>query len=439
MGCHNDRLKSGDFSWTAIDLTRPAQHAEPLEKAILKLRAGLMPPPGAKRPASTTLQAFAAALETKIDDAAVASPNPGTPALHRLNRTEYSNSVRDLLGIDTDLTALLPPDELSRGYANMTDVLKTSPALIEGYVRAASKVSRMALGDPGTSRAISTYTLPRVFSQLRHVEGTPFGTRGGTAVTHTFPADGEYIFRMTFYYSGLAILYGQHEIQGPQQIEVAINGDRVALLDINPRMKLTEDLRTKPIKVKAGPQIVSASFIAKADGPVEDVVMPPEQSLIDVSNANVPGITALPHLHDLAIDGPMAVTGITDTPSRTKILTCRPKTTKDETPCARSIIRTLARQAFRRPVVDSELAGLMRIYSLGRESGDFEAGIRTAVQAVLADPEFIFRFERTPSGVAPGTNHRISDLELASRLSFFLWSAGPDEELMSLASCRQAE
>jgi hypothetical protein len=436
-GCHNDRLRSGDFSWTGVDLSKPADHAEKLEKVILKLRANLMPPPNAKRPPGDVLAKFATALETSIDNEAAANPNPGARAIHRLTRTEYATAVRDLLDVNVDIESMLPPDELSRGYANMSDVLKTSASLIEGYVRAASRIGRIALGDPETSRAVVTYTIPRVVSQLRHVEGTPYGTRGGVAVVHNFPADAEYIFRLSFYYSGLAVLYGQHELQGPQQIEVAVNGERVALLDIPPRLKLATDLRTVRIPVKAGPQRISAAFITKADGPVDDVVMPPEQSLVDVSNANVPGITALPHLRDLAIDGPFDARGVSETPSRTKILTCRPKTAAEEMPCANSIINRLARQAFRRPVTEADTRGIVRLYGLGREQGTFEEGVRTAVQAIITHPEFIFRIERTPDGLAPGTNYRITDLELASRLSFFLWSSTPDEELVTLAAAKK--
>ena len=434
-GCHNSRAKAGDYNWDTIDLAQPAANAAHLEKAILKLRAGLMPPPGPRRPSDETLQAFAAALEQRVDEAAAAAPRPGRPELHRMNRAEYANAVRDLLGVDADVAQMLPADEMSRGYANMADVLKTSESLIEGYVRAASRISRLAMGDPKASRGVATYTLPRVVSQLRHIEGTPFGTRGGISVVHTFPVDGEYVFRMSFYYSGLAVLYGQHELQGPQQIEVSIDGEQVALLDIPPRLKLTTDLRTVKIKVKAGPQRVSAAFIQKADGPVDDVVQPPEQSLIDVSNANVPGITALPHLRDLAIDGPHSVSGLTETEARRRILSCTPATAAEELPCAKAIIARLARQAYRRPVGESDIQGLVRMYRVGRgEKGGFDDGVRTAVQAILASPEFIFRFERTPAGVAPNGTYRITDLDLASRLSFFLWSSNPDDELITLAT-----
>ncbi len=434
-GCHNSRAKAGDYNWETIDLAQPAKHAEHLEKAILKVRAGLMPPPGPRRPSDATLQAFASSLEQGVDQAAAANPRPGRPELHRMNRAEYANAVRDLLGVEADVSRLLPADEMSRGYANMSDVLKTSASLIEGYVRAASRISRLALGDPKASRAVATYTLPRVVSQIRHIEGTPFGTRGGISVVHNFPVDGEYVFRMSFYYSGLAVLYGEHELQGPQQIEVSIDGEQVALLDIPPRLKLTTDLRTVKIKVKAGPQRVSAAFIQKADGPVDDVVQPPEQSLVDVSNANVPGITALPHLRDLAIDGPHTVLGLTETEARGRIMSCRPKSETEELPCAKAIITRLAREAYRRPVGENDIQGLVRMYRVGRgEKGGFDDGIRAAVQAVLASPEFIFRFERTPAGVAPNATYRIADLDLAARLSFFLWSSNPDDELLKLAT-----
>ena len=432
--CHNDRVKSGGFTWSNVDLAKPERHADALEKAILKVRAGMMPPPGPKRPSDATLTAFAVALESGLDKAAAAAPSPGRPALHRLNRTEYANAVRDLLGLTVDVSQLLPADEMSRGYANISDVLTTSESLIEGYVRAAGRISRLAMGDATQSRAVSTYTVPRVVSQLRHVEGAPFGTRGGTSVLHTFPADGEYIFRVSFYYSGLAVLYGETEMQGPQQIEISVNGERVALLDVDPKLKLTRDLRTPKIRLKAGQQRISAAFIQKADGPVDDVVQPPEQSLVDVSNADVAGITALPHLRDLAVDGPYEPTGVSTTASRARILSCTPKNTAEETPCAREIVGRLASQAFRRPVTGNDLTGLVRFYHLGREEGGFEGGIRTAVQALLTSPEFIFRFERTPAGVAPGATHRVSDAELASRLSFFLWSSTPDAELNTLAT-----
>lgn len=437
VSCHNDRVKSGDFAWSSVDLAHPERHPEQLEKVVLKLRAGLMPPAGPKRPDDATLRAFAGVLEAKLDAAATVAANPGRPALHRLNRAEYANSVRDILGVDADVNSLLPADELSRGYPNMADVLTTSPALIEGYVRAGGSISRLALGDPAASRGVAIYTLPRVFSQLRHVEGTPYGTRGGTSVVHNFPADAEYVFRVSFYYSGLAVLYGKLEMQGKQQVDISVDGERVALLDVPPQLKLTEDIRTPRIKVSAGPHRVSAAFIALADGPVDDVVMPPEQSLVDVSNADVAGITAIPHLRDLSIDGPHGAVGVTETPSRHRLLTCTPTTDAEELPCAVSIINRLARQAFRRPVSDVDTQGFVGLYKQSRRTGTFEDGLRTAVQALLTSPEFLFRFERTPAGVAPGQVYPVSDLELASRLSFFLWSSTPDDELLNVAAANR--
>jgi hypothetical protein len=433
-GCHNDKLKSGNMTLTKLDLAHPGQDAELAEKVIRKLRAGMMPPAGLPRPSAAATKIFLTSLETGIDQAAALHPNPGRPALHRLNRTEYANSIRDLLAVDVDVTALLPTDDMSHGFDNMADVLTVSPALMEGYIRAAGKISREAVGDTTALPLTATYSIPRVASQMRHVEGTPFGTRGGMAVMHDFPADGEYTFRLGFYYVPEGPLFGQNQGKG-QQIEIAVNGARVALLDINPSMTLGHDgIKTPPVHINAGPQRISAAFLSKFDGPVEDEFRPVEQSLVDVSTGNIPGMTSLPHLHELQITGPHKVLGLSDTPSRRKIFTCRPAAGNDELPCAKKIVSALARQAYRRPVTDVDLEGLLGFYQSGRNQGDFESGIRTAVQALVSSPEFVFRFERTPAGVAPGRNYRISDLELASRLSYFLWSSAPDEQLITLAS-----
>ena len=432
--CHNDQLKTGGMTLTQLDLAHPEQNAELAEKVIRKLRAGLMPPPGLPRPKQAALEAFVTSLENEIDQAAAAHPNPGHPALHRLNRTEYANSIRDLLAVDIDVASLLPADDMSHGFDNMSDVLTVSPTLLEGYLRAASRVSREAVGDKDAPALTKTYAISRVLNQTRHIEGTPFGTRGGIAVTHDFPADGEYIFKLGFYYSPTGPLFGLNQGKG-QQIEIAINGDQVALIDINPAMRLANDgIKTPPIKVKAGPQRVSASFIQKFDGPIEDEYRMVEQSLVDVSAGTVPGMTTLPHLHELSVTGPTNATGISDTPARRRIFTCRPSAGADEVPCAKKIIGTLARQAFRRPVTDTDLENLLTFYQSGRNEGDFETGIRTAIQAIIASPQFVFRFERIPAGTAPGKNYRLSDLELASRLSYFLWSTAPDDQLVTLAN-----
>jgi hypothetical protein len=436
--CHNDKLRSGNFSWPGVDLAHPDRSAQSLEKAIRMLHAGMMPPPGIPRPEAISMKAFVASLETAIDHAAAIHPNAGAPALHRLNRIEYRNSIRDLLGIDVDVASLLPADDMSHGFDNMADALNVSPALMEGYIRAASKISREAVGDPDVAASTKTYHIPRVVNQLRHVEGAPFGTRGGLAVMHDFPADGEYVFRMSLYYDICGPLWGKSQGKG-QQIEVAVNGERVALLSIDPNSTFTDDLVTGPVKITAGPKRISAAFIQKSEGPPEDTVMPFEQSLIDLNNADLPGITSLPHLRELRIVGPKNVTGISDTPSRRKIFTCRPAAGADEIPCAKKIISALARQAYRRPSTDTDLEDLLSVFQQGRRApakneAPFDSGIRTVVQTLISDPEFVFRFEHTPSNVQTGTNYPISDLELAARLSYFLWSSAPDDQLITLAS-----
>jgi hypothetical protein len=432
-GCHNDKLKSGGMTLTKLDLTHPEQNAELSEKVIRKVRAGLMPPAGLPRPDLTTMSAFAGALEQSIDRFAVTHPNPGRPALHRLNRVEYANSVRDLLDIDVDVASLLPTDDSSHGFDNMAEVLNISPTLMEGYVRAAGQIAREAVGDPGMTPLVATYHVPQAISQLEHVEGTAFGTRGGLVVRHNFPADAEYVFKTTFYYSSIGPVFGGSQKKGQQQLEVAVNGERVALLEFNPLMKVDDDLRTPPIRIKAGPQTISVAFIMNAEGPVEDYMMPFKQALADLSTGHIAGLTGLPHIRDVGISGPFKTTGVGDTPSRRKVFTCRPNG-EDAISCARQIIAALARQAYRRPITDADLEELLNVYQSGRNKGDFESGIRLVVQTIVADPQFVFRAERTPEGVRAGSDYRISDLELASRLSYFLWSSAPDEQLITLAS-----
>jgi len=435
-GCHNDKVQSGGFSWTRIDLADPGQNAQQTEKVIRKLQAGMMPPAGASRPETVSLKAFGSTLETTIDRAAAARPFAGAPELHRLNRTQYRNAIRDLLSLDVDVASILPPDEMGRGFDNISDALSVTPALVQGYVRAASKISREAVGDTQVSPTMSMYTVPKVVNQMRHVDGAPWGTRGGTSVIHNFPTDGDYSFKLKFYYDYLETLFGQSlpaNLQG-QEIEVSIDGARVALFKIDPTIPETKNLlTTEPIRVAAGPHRVSAAFIAKFDGPTEDQFRQVEQSMVDIS-AGVPGLIALPHLQTLTVAGPFSVTGVSATPSRRKIFSCTPASGKDETSCAEKIVATLARQAFRRPLTDADTEFLMNYYQEGRSEGGFENGIRMAVQAIIASPKFVFRFEKTPANAAPGKNYRISDLELASRLSFFLWSSIPDEQLLNLAS-----
>ncbi|HXG90716.1 MAG TPA: DUF1592 domain-containing protein [Vicinamibacterales bacterium] len=433
--CHNDRAKTGGLTLASFDAATVDQHLDVTEQMIKKLRTGMMPPAGAKRPDDATMASLISALESRIDRAAAVRPNPGHRPFQRLNRSEYARAVNGLLGIDVDVSALLPPDTISHGFDNIADVQAFSPTVLESYLRAAAKLSRDALGDPTAAPSGVIYRTPRTAAQLRHVEGAPIGTRGGTSVVHIFPADGEYTFRMMFHSIPTGQLYGS-TTRG-EQIEVSINGERVALLDISPRLSEADpkgiSLETPAISVKAGPQRVSAAFLARAESPVDDLLAPVDYTLADTQIGSSLGITTLPHLRELAITGPSKVTGVSDTISRRRVFVCRPTTVAEEAPCAEKIVRTLANQAFRRPVNGDELQGLMNFYQTGRKERDFETGIRTALQAVLASPQFLMRLERAPAGIKPGQNYRISDIDLASRLSYFLWGTVPDQDLVNIA------
>ena len=436
IGCHNDRVKNGGFSWTELDVARPDQNATRAEEVIRKVRAGLMPPTGARRPDAALLKEFSAALGTRLDEMAASHPYYKAPELHRLNRREYRSAVRDVLGVDVDVSALLPPDARTGSFDNMADALTINPALMQAYIRAADKVARQALGDPKAPPVMAKYDVPKVVNQMRHIEGAPFGTRGGTANVHHFPADGTYTFQSELYFYYLGELIGGNlpeSLQG-QELEISIDGQRVHAFTIDPLYEgNTGPLVTPPIAVTAGPHRVAAAFVAKADGAVEDSVRLVEQTILDVSVGLHPGMTTLPHLQTLTIVGPMQPSGVSDTPSRRHILSCTPATSAQETACATEIVTTLARRAFRRPPTKDDVDGLMQMYALGREHGGFEDGIRTAAQSAIARPEFIFRFERVPEGVSAGQNFRVHDLELASRLSYFLWGAGPDDALIAAA------
>ena len=434
--CHDDDVRDGGFSfYSDIDLANPDQNAEQAEKIILKLRTGMMPPTGMPRPEDNSLMEFAAALETDIDRVAALNPNPGRPSLHRLNRTEYQNSIRDLLNLEIEAATLLPADDMSHGFDNMSEVLTVTSTLMEAYIRAAGKIGRIAVGDPGMQPVVETYPVSTGFSQDDYVEGTPFGTRGGTAFVHNFPADGEYVLIVSLVFTANTNLFGNSS-KG-EKVEVAVNGERVALFDVDPTMQVDEILETPPIAMKMGPQKISVSFLRsvnRSDGPYDDLLRPIGRTLGDISAGSVMGLTNLPHVRDVGIKGPYNATGVSDTPARRKIFTCRPTSAGEEASCATEIISALARQAFRKPVSPEHLEELMAVYQTGRENGDFESGIRVTLQLMLAHPEFVFRFEKTPVGVEPGTNYRIDDLELAARLSYFLWSTAPDEELINVAS-----
>jgi mono/diheme cytochrome c family protein len=438
--CHNDRGKAGGLTLATFDAATIQEHPEVAEKMIRKLRAGMMPPAGAKRPEPEQLTALAVALETKMDAVAAANPNPGRRPFQRLNRAEYARAIRDLLALELDVTPHLPPDTISAGFDNVADVQSFSPTLMEGYLRAASQISRLAVGDRNASPTSVTFKLGRTASQMRHVEGAPMGTRGGISVVHTFPADGEYVFKAQMHYEPLGGLYGRTTMSVfdlKEQLEVSVNGQRAALLDLNVRMSETDpknglELVTPPIHIQAGPQRISAAFIQRLDGPIDDVVTPLENTLADVSIGF--GITVLPHMRDFTIVGPTTVTGVSDTPSRAKIFNCRPTAAGEERGCAEQIVRRLATQAYRGTATAEDLRDAMKFYDQGRSKGDFENGIRLALQSILVSPRFLFRLEQAPAASRAARVYRIGDQELASRLSFFLWGTVPDAELVQAAS-----
>ena len=436
VGCHNDKAKTGGLTLASFDPARPEQNAEVAEKVIRKLRLGMMPPPGARRPDATAVNTFVTSLENKIDAAAALHPNPGRRTFQRLNRAEYHNAVQDLLDLDVDVDAFLPADTMSSGFDNIADVQGFSPTLMEGYLRAASRISALAVGDKNATASEATYKVPRTESQMRHVEGTPWGTRGGLSVTHIFPADGEYAFRVMLHGTPTGQLFGS-VARRDEQLEVSINGERVALVDVNYKMSETDknglNLTTGPIFVKAGPQHVAAAFIQKFDGVVDDLMAPIDYTLADTEYGDNAGIYVLPHVRDFAIRGPLKVTGVSETPSRRRIFICRPLSPSDEIPCSRKIIENLASEAYRRPATGEDVESLTEFYADGRKGHDFESGIRLALQALLASPKFVFRLEAEPQTARPGQPFRLSDLDLASRLSFFLWGTAPDAELVKVA------
>ena len=437
--CHNDELKIGDFSFTELDLQRPELNAEQSERVIRKLRSGMMPPVGMPRPQASELAAFASRLEAEIDRVAADRPHVSAPELHRVNRTEYRNAVHELLDLDIDVSELLPPDQTTGGFDNMSEALRMTPALMSAYVRAAERISREAVGDPDAAPGMVMYNVSRLADQMRHVEGTPFGTRGGMSVLHTFPADGNYAFHLTFYYYYPGQLVGSalpEELQG-QEIEISVDGERVAALELDPSIKEENaNYVTEPVPIKAGQRRLAAAFVSKFDGPVQGHYRQIEQTLADTTIAVVPQLTGLPHLQHLSVTGPFDARGVSESTSRRKIFTCHPdrSTLAEQKACATRIVTELATAAFRREVSDEDVRSLMRYYELGMEDGGFESGIQAAVQAILAKPEFIFRFEEEPPGVTPGAVYPIRDLELASRLSYFLWSSPPDNELIQLAT-----
>ena len=435
--CHNDALLTGNLSLAGFDVEQASSRPETAEKMILKLRAGMMPPPGMPRPAGDTLVALVEELEGRMDAAARAAPNPGGRTFQRLNQAEYARSIEDLLNLRIDAGDYLPPDTKSANFDNISEAQLLSPTLLDAYMNAANQISRLAIGNPGAQPAERTYTVSGYVSQRERVEGAPYGTRGGVSVVHHFPADGTYQFRIVFEHTTTGEgFFGQ--IARFEQLEVSINGERVALLDVDQWMHISDpegiSMRTDPVFVRAGPQRVTAAFVKRTEGPVEDLMSPHEWSLADRhTGISGYGLTLLPHLRDLVIGGPYEAAGISETPSRQRIFSCRPESAGESESCARDILTRLAGKAYRRPLLERDIAPLMAFYRTGEDEGGFETGIGTALTAILASPHFVFRMEEAPAGIQPGETFRIDDVDLASRLSFFLWGTPPDDELMALA------
>jgi hypothetical protein len=425
--CHDDVEMTANLSLEDADLNAVGHDAETWEKVIRKLRAGMMPPPDIERPADEDYAALRDWLEAEIDRSAPV--NPGTKVLHRLNRTEYANVVRDLLALEIDPAMFLPPDDSSRGFDNIAGSLTVSPTLIETYATAATKIARMAVGFWKTPTE-SLYIKKTDGSQVYQLEDMPFGTRGGTTVTHVFPGDGEYTFTVRNLGVGIYI--------PGEQLELSVDGQRVhTWLYTNMGLSAGMDSEadgelTITIPIKAGSRLVGLTFVATNFRPSLDVAQHFARKSLE--NGTVNELSNYPVIGALHIQGPFNASRPTESPSREKVFTCRPATAVDEEPCAREIVSTLLRRAFRRPVTPSDLEIFTGFYQNGREAGTFDDGIELALRRILASPQFLIRAEQEPESLAPGEVYRISDVELASRLSFFLWSTIPDDELLTIAA-----
>ncbi len=433
--CHNSTDWAGGVAFDTMQPNDIVQNAKIWEAAVGKLQGRLMPPPGQKQPSQATVDAFVSWLETHLDEAGAAHPDPGYVTLHRLNRIEYARSVQQILGVDVDVSSLLPKDTLSDGFDDIANVLKVSPTFLDQYIAAASTVASLAVGNPQAPRR--SVTLDPVRSdQAFHIEGLPLGTRGGFVVEHDFPADGTYEFD----FGGGGRRGGAYAggLQFEEKVLLLIDGNKVfeqtlgGATDfkeadqrrIEWAKELSERLRHVRVHLTAGPHKIGVAFVERSLAESDDWLesFDPRGGM-----GRVGGVTGL------TVVGPFQPTGISDTPSRRKIFICHPAGPSDELPCAKEIIAKIAREAYRRPVTDDDLAAPLRFFAEGRKDASFDAGIENALVAVLSSPKFLFRIERTPPNLGPGAVFRISDIELASRLSFFLWSEGPDKELLDLA------
>ena len=439
--CHNRDDLTADIAFDTLSPDSVEREPAIFEAVVRKLRGHMMPPPGWPKPDADTVDSLVGWLERTLDEAAAQDPNPGRVALHRLNRTEYANAIEDLFGLEVDVASLLPKDDESDGFDNVADVLKVSPSFLDQYIAAARYISEVAVGDPAARPDSRVYYVEPGTNQNFHVDGMPLGTRGGLLVEHYFPADGTYEFDIgglarARYVEGLeyrhrliltidGVRVFEDEIGGPEDLEAVDLRQAAAVEEINSRFK---NIR---VPVTAGPHEVAATFVARTMAESDAVLQPfiPGGGEVGI----IEGEESPLKIERLEIKGPFGPSGVSDTPSRRRIFDCRPQSEADELPCAKRILARLVRQAFRRPVTEADLEVPLRFFANGRRNGNFETGIESALTIVLASPEFLYRVEKVPDGLPPGAIYELSDLELASRLSFFLWSRLPDEGLLTLA------
>ena len=427
--CHNDIILQGGMSLQHFDADHPELNLVIAEKMILKLRAGMMPPQEAPRPDRETLQQLAKSIEIKLDRASRKRNDPGTRPFQRLNRAEYAQQIKDVLGLTVNPEEWLPEDQISASFDNIADVQTMSPTAITAYLTAASDIARRAIGQSNAPTLAKTYINSPSVSQheWEPVEGAPYGTRGGISALHNFPANGEYIFKMGFM-SGWGERY--------HDIDISVDGERLAVvqyggeIDFQGRKKFP--METNPVFVRAGERRTTATFIRQMEGPYEDLIRPNDWSLTGTETSY--GTTSLPHLIRLTIEGPYNPTGVSETRTRKQIFTCRPTTAAEEVPCAQKILSQLATKAYGRTASQDDIKALLDFYSMGAEDGGFEIGVRTALEAILSSPHFLLRMEREPNQVAPGDVYTLDDMALAKRLSFFIWGTNPDAELLELAN-----
>jgi hypothetical protein len=429
IACHNDSVKTAGLSLAKVNSENPGENPEEWEKVVRKLRARQMPPIGLPRPDEGTYKAVISSIEASLDRAAAAHPNPGrSDTFRRLNRTEYHNAIRDLLAVEADVAALLPNDESSHGFDNIT-VGDLSPTLLDRYIGAAEKISRLAVGRPSRSPGGQTIRTPADLTQEEHIEGLPVGTRGGVVFPYTFPLNGEYEFTIRLTRDRNEDIEG---LRGPHQIELLVDDKRVELFTVEPPRGENPPAADGHLKIRAqieaGPHQIGAAFLKKPSLLLETERQPYQAHFNYYRHPRIQ-----PAVYSVSIVGPYEAVGPGDTPSRERIFICRPQQASEEEGCAKRIVETLARRAYRRPVNDDDIARPLEFYREARAKQGFEAGIEMALRSVLVSPEFLFRVEKDPAGLASNTAYRVSDLELASRLSFFLWSSIPDDELLDTA------